>query len=167
MCPTGSLLSHRWDTAGAFLVPSHITVSSHTAVANNFVVICTDLMRSFSRGLLSTTTQGLSDSAGLGEGMEGDLDGDGLPTTFLLVLGVTSLFWTRWGKRSLRICSRSSSTIWGKTKYHNWENIPLRYFEDFTKSTGVFSAWLCRPLSPCLDWFESVSQIKLICICQF
>lgn len=82
-------------------------------------VICTDLMRSFSRGLLSTTTQGLSDSAGLGEGMEGDLDGDGLPTTFLLVLGVASLFWTRWGKRSLRICSRSSSTIWGKIKSHN------------------------------------------------
>ncbi len=81
-------------------------------------IIYADLMSSFSRGLLSTTTQGLSDSAGLGAGMEGDLDGDGLPAIFLLVLGVASLFWTRWGKRSLRICSRSSSTIWWKHKCH-------------------------------------------------
>lgn len=52
----------------------------------------TDLMSSFSRGLLRTTTQGLSDRAGLGAGMEGDLEGDGWPTAFLLVLGVASLF---------------------------------------------------------------------------
>lgn len=52
----------------------------------------TDLISSFSRGLLTTTTQGLSESAGLGAGMEGDLDGDGWPTAFLLVLGVASLF---------------------------------------------------------------------------
>lgn len=49
-------------------------------------------MSSFSRGLLSTTTHGLSDSAGLGAGREGDLDGDGWPIIFLLVLGVASLF---------------------------------------------------------------------------
>lgn len=100
-------------------------------------VICTDLMRSFSRGLLSTTTQGLSDSAGLGEGMEGDLDGDGLPTTFLLVLGVTSLFWTRWGKRSLRICSRSSSTIWGKTKCHDIKTEKIYHLDTLSISLSL------------------------------
>lgn len=68
-------------------------------------------MSNFSKGLLSTTTQGLSDSADLAAGMDGHLDGDGWATAFLLVLGVVSLFWTRWGKRSLRISSRSSSTI--------------------------------------------------------
>lgn len=63
-----------------------ITVSCQAAFVH------THLMSSFSRGLLSTTTQGLSDRAGLGAMMEGVLDGDGWPITFLFVLGVASLF---------------------------------------------------------------------------
>lgn len=71
-----------------------------------------DLMSSFSRGLLRTTIHGRSDNAGLELGRGGDLAREACPRIFLLVLGVASLFWMRWGKRSLRICSRSSSTIW-------------------------------------------------------
>lgn len=70
-----------------------------------------DLISSFSRGLLKKTTHGRSDRAGFGAGRGGDLDGDALPRFFRLVFGVASLFCTRWGKRSLRICSRNSSTI--------------------------------------------------------
>lgn len=43
----------------------------------NVVSLGSDLMSSFSKGLLSTTTQGLSDSADLAVGVEGHLDGDG------------------------------------------------------------------------------------------
>lgn len=74
-------------------------------------VYFTHLISSFSRGLLSSTTHGRSDSAGFVAGRGGDFEGDPLPRIFRLVFGVASLFWTRWGNRMRRICSRSSSTI--------------------------------------------------------
>ncbi len=83
----------------------------------------THLISSFSRGLLSTTTHGRSDSAGLAAGRGGDLEGDVLPRIFRLVFGVASLFWTRWGNRSRRICSRSSSTIY-RVRVRNTRSIP-------------------------------------------
>lgn len=52
----------------------------------------TDLMSSFSKGLLSTTTQGRSDRVGLAAATHRDLDGDIWLTFFLLVFGVASLF---------------------------------------------------------------------------
>lgn len=75
------------------------------------------LMSSFSKGLCSTTRQGLSERADWAPATGGDLEGELLPNVFLFAFGVASLLWTLWGKRSCKIRSRNSSTIChGKSK---------------------------------------------------
>lgn len=75
------------------------------------------LMSSFSKGLCSTTRQGLSERADGAPATGGDLEGELLPNIFLFAFGVASLLWTLWGKRSCKIRSRNSSTIChGKSK---------------------------------------------------
>lgn len=75
------------------------------------------LMSSFSKGLCSTTRQGLSERPDGAPATGGDLEGELLPNIFLFAFGVASLLWTLWGKRSCKIRSRNSSTIChGKSK---------------------------------------------------
>lgn len=53
-----------------------LAVGLVTCRSDELLSISPNLISSFSRGLLSTTTQGLSDRAGLGAGREGGLVGD-------------------------------------------------------------------------------------------
>lgn len=156
---------HRWIIHNkVFRLKTRSVITSsyvQITVMRSIIVQCsvTDLISSFSRGLLSTTTHGRSDSAGLAAGRGGDSEGDALPRIFRLVFGVASLFWTRWGNRSRRICSRSSSTIY-RVRVRNTHSIQSRSENSFQKSSVESTA---SPCSWCVPESLSGSPIAAPC----
>lgn len=75
--------------------PSTDLPSSHFAgQGGDSLVLHPYLISSFSKGLCSTTRQGLSERADWAPATGGDLEGELLPNIFLFAFGVASLLWT-------------------------------------------------------------------------